>query len=285
MAVAQRRPDAVIHHSDQGCQYTSLAFGARCQEWDVALSMGSVGDCFDNAMAESFFATLECELLARTTLSTHAEARAAVFEFVEGWYNTRRRHSRVGLSGAAGVRTSSCRRPCGRCPVCGRLSGAHESVGARLAGADSRRHRRSSGNTRGGMMTNRRTARLRLRKPDSCCETCRLVEETNTGLLGRRASLGPRWLPKRSPHYRTAQRIPTGRCGSAGLWTPGRVVLNLKVGEAGAHSPLEISRAIAADHACAGAARFPHFHSASSSSILTRKPRSSRTCHDVNPKA
>ena len=98
MAVAQRRPDAVIHHSDQGCQYTSLAFGARCQEWDVALSMGSVGDCFDNAMAESFFATLECELLARTTLSTHAEARAAVFEFVEGWYNTRRRHSALGYA-------------------------------------------------------------------------------------------------------------------------------------------------------------------------------------------
>ena len=98
MAVAQRRPDAVIHHSDQGCQYTSLAFGARCQEWDVALSMGSVGDCFDNAMAESFFATLDCELLARTTLSTHAEARAAVFEFVEGWYNTRRRHSALGYA-------------------------------------------------------------------------------------------------------------------------------------------------------------------------------------------
>ena len=77
MAVAQRRPEAVVHHSDQGCQYTSLAFGGRCREWGVALSMGSVGDCFDNAMAESFFATLECELLARTTLSTHAEARAA----------------------------------------------------------------------------------------------------------------------------------------------------------------------------------------------------------------
>ena len=58
MAVEQRRPEAVVHHSDQGCQYTSLAFGARCREWDVALSMGSVGDCFDNAMAESFFATL-----------------------------------------------------------------------------------------------------------------------------------------------------------------------------------------------------------------------------------
>ena len=58
--------------------------------------MGSVGDCFDNAMAESFFATLECELLDRTTLSTHAEARAALFEFIEGWYNTRRRHSALG---------------------------------------------------------------------------------------------------------------------------------------------------------------------------------------------
>ena len=65
MAVDQRRPVAVIHHSDQGCQYTSLAFGARCRERGVALSMGSVGDCFDNAMAESFFATLECELLDR----------------------------------------------------------------------------------------------------------------------------------------------------------------------------------------------------------------------------
>ena len=80
----------------QGCQYTSLAFGARCRERGVALSMGSVGDCFDNAMAESFFATLECELLDRTTLSTHAEARAALFEFIEGWYNTRRRHSALG---------------------------------------------------------------------------------------------------------------------------------------------------------------------------------------------
>jgi len=58
--------------------------------------MGSVGDCFDNAMAESFFATLECELLDRTTLSTHAEARATLFQFVEGWYNTLRRHSALG---------------------------------------------------------------------------------------------------------------------------------------------------------------------------------------------
>ena len=96
MAVKQRRPAAVIHHSDQGCQYTSLAFGARCQEWGVTPSMGSVGDCFDNAMAESFFATLECELLDRTRWATHAEARSAVFAFIEGWYNTRRRHSALG---------------------------------------------------------------------------------------------------------------------------------------------------------------------------------------------
>ena len=58
--------------------------------------MGSVGDCYDNAMAESFIATLECELLDRTSLSTHAAARAAVFAFIEGWYNTRRRHSALG---------------------------------------------------------------------------------------------------------------------------------------------------------------------------------------------
>ena len=96
MAVKQRRPAAVIHHSDQGCQYTSLAFGARCQEWGVTPSMGSVGDCFDNAMAESFFATLECELLDRAKWATHAEARSAVFAFIEGWYNTRRRHSALG---------------------------------------------------------------------------------------------------------------------------------------------------------------------------------------------
>ena len=65
MAVGQRRPASVIHHSDQGCQYTSFAFGERCRQWGVAPSMGSVGDCYDNAMAESFFATLECELLDR----------------------------------------------------------------------------------------------------------------------------------------------------------------------------------------------------------------------------
>jgi putative transposase len=70
----QRRPASVIHHSDQGSQYTSIQFGARCREAGVRPSMGSVGDCFDNAMCESFFATLECELLARRRFKTPAEA-------------------------------------------------------------------------------------------------------------------------------------------------------------------------------------------------------------------
>lgn len=96
MALWQRRPSEVIHHSDQGTQYTSIAFGLRCQEMDVRPSMGSVGDCFDNAMCESFFATLECELLDRRKFKTQAEARHAVFEFVESWYNPRRRHSALG---------------------------------------------------------------------------------------------------------------------------------------------------------------------------------------------
>jgi putative transposase len=92
MAIGQRRPRQVIHHSDQGCQYTSFAFGRRCRELGVRPSMGSVGDCFDNAMAESFFATLECELLDRTSFRTRAEARLAIFQFIEGWYNPHRRH-------------------------------------------------------------------------------------------------------------------------------------------------------------------------------------------------
>jgi len=96
MAIAQRRPKDVIHHSDPGCQYTSIAFGLRCREARVRPSMGSVGDAYDNAMCESFFATLECELLDRRRFQSQAEARMAVFEFIEGWYNPRRRHSALG---------------------------------------------------------------------------------------------------------------------------------------------------------------------------------------------
>jgi putative transposase len=96
MALWQRRPGAVIHHSDQGTQYTSIAFGLRCKQANVRPSMGSVGDAYDNAMCESFFATLECELLEQVRFRTQAEARLAVFGFIEGWYNPRRRHSALG---------------------------------------------------------------------------------------------------------------------------------------------------------------------------------------------
>ena len=96
MAIERRKPGNVIHHSDQGCQYTSVAFGMRCQEAKVQPSMGSVGDCYDNALCESFFATLECELLARHRFHSHREARRAVFRFIEGWYNPHRRHSALG---------------------------------------------------------------------------------------------------------------------------------------------------------------------------------------------
>ncbi len=96
MAIAQRRPANVIHHSDQGSQYTSVAFGLRCKEAGVRPSMGSVGDAYDNAMCESFFATLECELLDRRKFKTKAEARMAIFQFIEGWYNPARRHSALG---------------------------------------------------------------------------------------------------------------------------------------------------------------------------------------------
>ena len=96
MALWQRRPNGVIHHSDQGSQYTSIAFGQRCRQAGVRPSMGSVGDCYDNALCESFFATLECELIDRRRFHSQAEARMAVFEFIEGWYNSRRRHSAIG---------------------------------------------------------------------------------------------------------------------------------------------------------------------------------------------
>ena len=96
MALHQRRPQGVIHHSDQGSQYTSLEFGKRCRAFGVRPSMGSVGDCYDNAMCESFFATLECELLERHRFETHQQARTAVFHFIEGFYNLTHRHSALG---------------------------------------------------------------------------------------------------------------------------------------------------------------------------------------------
>jgi putative transposase len=96
MAIGQRRARGVVHHSDQGTQYTSIEFGLRCKEARVRPSMGTVGDAYDNAMCESFFATLERDLLARRRFQTKAEARMAIFEYIEGWYNPIRRHKGLG---------------------------------------------------------------------------------------------------------------------------------------------------------------------------------------------
>jgi len=98
MAIARRRPEAgLIHHSDQGSQFVSLGFGQACGKAGIARSMGSRGDCFDNAVAESFFATLKKELIRRQSWPTRAELRAAVFDYIEIFYNATRRHSTLGM--------------------------------------------------------------------------------------------------------------------------------------------------------------------------------------------
>lgn len=96
MALQVRSASGVVFHSDRGSQYTSLAFTRRCQQAGLLQSMGSAGDCYDNAMAESFFATVECELLQRTSFASREEAKNAIFRFLEGFYNRRRRHSALG---------------------------------------------------------------------------------------------------------------------------------------------------------------------------------------------
>jgi putative transposase len=97
MAVARRRPDAgVVHHSDRGSQYTSLVFSRRGKAVGIEVSMGAKGSCFDNAVLESFHATIKKDLIHRRSWPTKAEARVAVFEYIEVFYNRRRRHSTLG---------------------------------------------------------------------------------------------------------------------------------------------------------------------------------------------
>ena len=97
MAITRRQPrPGLVHHSDQGSQYVSLRFGERCREIGIHRSMGSKGDCFDNAVAESFFATLEKDLLRRRSFATRQEARTAIFDYIEAFYNPIRLHSTLG---------------------------------------------------------------------------------------------------------------------------------------------------------------------------------------------
>jgi len=110
MAVARRRPDAgLVHHSDQGSQYTSLIFTRRCRSVGIDVSMGSRGDCFDNAVLESFHASLKKDLIHRRSWPTKAEARTAVFDYVEAFYNRRRRHSTLGMLSPVQFETSTLR--------------------------------------------------------------------------------------------------------------------------------------------------------------------------------
>ena len=102
MAVQARRPaPGLIHHSDHGCQYTALAFGRQLEAAGILPSMGRVGDAYDNAVVESFFSSLKVELVDRQPWPTRAAARLAIFEYVEVWYNRRRRHSTLGYMAPA----------------------------------------------------------------------------------------------------------------------------------------------------------------------------------------
>ena len=111
IAIEQRKPKGVIHHSDQGTQYTSIEFGIRCGKYDVRPSMGSVGDAYDNAMCESVFATLECELLNRVPRQPHAATRRTIFEWIEGWYNPHRLHSSLGYLSPVDFERANAERP------------------------------------------------------------------------------------------------------------------------------------------------------------------------------
>ena len=102
MAVARRRPGpGVIHHSDHGSQYTAVIFGQRCELLGIDVSLGSVGDCYDNAVCEAFHSTLKRELVHRRPWPTRAELKTAVFEYIEGFYNTTRRHSTLSYHSPA----------------------------------------------------------------------------------------------------------------------------------------------------------------------------------------
>jgi putative transposase len=102
MALVRRRPDSgLVHHSDQGAQYTAVLFTKRCAKAGIEVSMGSRGDCFDNACCETFHATLKKERIYRQSWPTRAAARSAIFEYIEGWYNPRRRHSTLGYRSPA----------------------------------------------------------------------------------------------------------------------------------------------------------------------------------------
>lgn len=107
MAIQRRRPSVgLLHHSDRGCQYTSAEYRTALAELGIAVSMSRKGNCWDNAVAESFFATLKAELVYRHTWPTRFELRAAIFEYIEVFYNRRRLHSSIGYQSPAEVESA-----------------------------------------------------------------------------------------------------------------------------------------------------------------------------------
>ena len=122
MALDHRRPEpGLIHHSDQGSQYVSLAFGQTARAAGIAQSMGSRGDCFDNAVAESFFATLKKELVNRRPWPTKAELRSEIFDYIEIFYNRQRRHGKLGMRSPAHFEEGTLA-PCGADLAASRLA-------------------------------------------------------------------------------------------------------------------------------------------------------------------
>ncbi len=112
MAVARRRPGSgLVHHSDRGSQYTSLVFTRRCRSVGIDVSMGSRGDCFDNAVLESFHASLKKDVIQRQSWPTKAEARTAIFNYIEVFYNRRRRHSTLGMLSPVEFENGTLRAP------------------------------------------------------------------------------------------------------------------------------------------------------------------------------
>jgi putative transposase len=134
MALHRRRPQpGLIHHSDQGCQYTAVLFTKRCAKAGVEISMGSAGDCYDNAVCETFHASIKKERIYRRSWPTRAEARTAVFEYIEGWYNPRRRHSTLGYLSPAEYERHHARLTTDRVSAAGVLAAGNGSSSPEIA--------------------------------------------------------------------------------------------------------------------------------------------------------
>ena len=112
MAVWRRKPAVgLVHHSDQGSQYTALVFGQRCREAGIAISMGAKGSALDNAVCEALFASLKKELIRRRSWPTRRDAQTAIFAWIEGWYNRRRLHSTLGMRSPMDYENSTLSEP------------------------------------------------------------------------------------------------------------------------------------------------------------------------------